>query len=524
MRCKKVPRWRYWLLVLLCLAGVAIPYAPSYAAPSVAQDSVYTPFWLHQGRVSARGEELLRALRESWRHGLNPASYDLAEMTARLKAEPQAAEAPALEALMTRAYIHLGQDLSGIRVNPAALGTQKQYWKAPYTPEALLRRLAQAGDVFALLESFAPQGQTYKRLQAELETLLSSDAPAYDSVLPLAIKGTLDPYEKAQAVPALRVRLGVPEKQGEDASLYDEALATAVIAFQRENGLKPDGIVGGQTLEILNITRDHKIRQVLANLERLRWVYDEKPEKFVMVNIPSATLWGVENGQIALEMPVIVGRKARPTNMFVADITGVRFHPNWTVPPTIKKDDILPKLQADSAYLSEKGMALIKGSGAEAMQIDPASVDWATITAGELAQMRMVQIPGAHNPLGRVRILMPNVYNIYLHDTNQPEYFNRAGRAESSGCVRLSAPEALAAFLMKARADWSPAQMEHWLLDGKTRDIGVPYRVPVYMLYHTMWVDRTGRLIYGNDLYGYDKILADLLKKIDGLPVFAKNE
>ncbi|MCB1651440.1 MAG: L,D-transpeptidase family protein, partial [Alphaproteobacteria bacterium] len=308
-----------------------------------------------------------------------------------------------------------------------------------------------------------------------------------------------------------------------DPYIYDDRLSAAVIEFQKQNGLKPDGIVGSQTLEILNKTNKQKIGQIIANLERLRWVEENKPDKFVVVNIPSATLWAVDGGKVQFEMPVIVGRKKRPTNTFVAQITGVRFNPTWTVPPTIKKEDILPKLKEDPEYLSSKGMELVSGVGENALTIDPASVDWAAISEDDLKQFNMVQTPGSHNPLGQIRVLMPNRYNIYLHDTNERGYFSRASRAASSGCVRLKEPKKMADFIMRSGKSWNDAQMESLLGAGKMRDVFIKNPIPVYLLYYTVWINEKGELVYGNDLYGYDKKLIKMLSDIDGILIPVDN-
>src|SRR5690606_4328789 len=133
-----------------------------------------------------------------------------------------------------------------------------------------------------------------------------------------------------------------------------------------------DGGIGPATQKILNLSRLDKINQLVANLERQRWMDRVKPEKYVMVNIPSATLWAVEKGSAALQMKVIVGKETRPTNSFKTTITGVRFNPTWTVPPTIKREDYLPKLAEDPEYLSKRGIE-IKYEG---RTVDPLSVDW----------------------------------------------------------------------------------------------------------------------------------------------------
>lgn len=479
----------------------------------------YEPFWVKNGSLAPEGAALVKALQESWTHGLNPASYRVREILENLE-KGRTVEA---ELHLVDAYLRLGRDLGGIRINPAPLQTQKSYWKQPPTPAALLKGLGESRNVPELFQSLAPQGATYKRLREELMHLAVQAPPAYEAVLPLKFSGVLNPYERSAGVPGLRRRLGVSAPERGDPLIYDETLAAAVIAFQRENGLKADGIVGGQTLGVLNLTRRQKMRQIVANLERLRWVGEDRPEKMVIVNIPSATLWAVEGGKVAFEMPVIVGRAKRPTNMFIARITGVRINPDWTVPPTIKKEDILPRLREDPEYLTNKGMQLITLSGGKATTIDPMAVDWGNLTQTELAKLRMVQIPGAHNPLGRIRILMPNIYNIYLHDTNQPEYFSRAGRAESSGCVRMSEPEKMAEFILKTRKGWDMDGMRKLMDSGETYDLSIPDPVPVYMLYYTVWVGDDGRVIYGNDLYGHDARLIRMLQDIDGIAFSVDN-
>jgi murein L,D-transpeptidase YcbB/YkuD len=483
----------------------------------------FKPVWVSAGAPLDIAQSYRAFLADSWTHGLNPYRYHLKEIDA-LMAQKDAGVFGDLEVLLTDSYIRLGRDLSGIRINPAAMDTQKKFWKSPLNVEALLQELSAAKDPVRSVMALVPQGQTYQKLQEELRRLVRDPAPAFEAVLPIRLEGNLHPYQRSAAVPALRARLEIEAVGDVDLLVYEEALAAAVIQFQRENRIKADGIIGGQTLELLNRTHKEKIYQVIANLERLRWVDEKRPDKFVVVNIPSATLWAVKDGQVAFEMPVIVGRGKRPTNTFITDITGVRFNPNWTVPPTIKREDILPKLQADPTYLAQKGMQLIRGSGVEAVSVDPLAVDWVNMTEGDLKQFRMVQTPGAHNPLGRVRVLMPNVFNIYLHDTNQPEYFNRAARAESSGCVRLSEPEKMANFIMSAREGWSDAQMQALFESGKMKDLVISRPIKVYMLYYTIWIGEDGGIIYGNDLYGYDKKLIKILQEVDGVFVPVDNK
>ncbi len=258
-------------------------------------------------------------------------------------------------------------------------------------------------------------------------------------------------------------------------------------------------------------------------MERLRWVADEKPNRFIVVNIPSATLWAIEEGQVAFEMPVVIGRKKRETLSFVTTIHGVRFNPTWTVPPTIKKEDIVPQLIENPGYLADKGMELYDGYGKDAPTLDPSVVDWANITESEMKGLRMVQIPGAHNPLGRIRVLMPNSHNIYLHDTNDKSLFWRADRAKSSGCVRLKDPEKVAEFVMKAKNSWNEKSLKKMLDKPKTSDIYTSERMPVYLLYYTTWIGDKGQIVYGYDVYDKDRELLQLIEKLDGIPFIRDN-
>ncbi len=472
------------------------------------------PYWSGGRGDRDKRERFVAFIEDSWSHGLNPGSYHIEDIQRLMDAETDAALAD-LDLLLSDAYVRLGQDLTGIRVDPLALNTRRSFWRKALPADVLLFRLGNdsAKDV---LDGLSQKGLIYTRVRQELRDIVTGPVADYERVLPIHIRGILRPNERHERVIDLRLRLGVSDEV-DDPYLYDDALAAEIIRFQRRHALKPDGLIGGQTLDVLNISREQKIRQLIANLERLRWVDESRPDKFVVVNIPSATLWAVEDGELAFEMPVIVGRKKRPTNMFVSDITGVRFNPNWTVPYTIKREDILPALREDPEYLTHKGMELLMGSGEDMVNIDPVSIDWASMSEDELKYFRMVQIPGGQNPLGRVRILMPNRYNIYLHDTNKPHYFDRASRALSSGCVRLKEPEKMAEFIMKERSGWSGEVMQGVLEEGDTRDLYIPRSIPVYLLYYTVWINERDEIIYGHDLYGYDKTLIKMLSKLDGI-------
>ncbi len=250
--------------------------------------------------------------------------------------------------------------------------------------------------------------------------------------------------------------------------------------------------------------------QLALNMERLRWLPEEKPERFIIVNIPSARLWAIEKGQTRLEMPVIVGRKDRATPSFIVDSIGVRFHPTWTIPPTIKRKDIWPKLKENPYYLLDKKVEIFEDN----KTLDPSVVDWNAIKDSELHNFKMVQLPGETNPLGKVRILMPNKYSIFLHDTIETG-FSGHERSYSSGCIRLQKPEKVAEFILQK-------DVRQFIDSNETQDILSKSNVPIHILYHTAWLGAGQKVVYGEDIYGYDKSLEKALNKINGLPNISK--
>lgn len=467
------------------------------------------------GSDHERIEDILRILEQSWRHGLNPDTYHVREIAA-LRHAKLPTEKAQLELLTSDGVARYVRDLTGFRLPPAAIREEAGFWRKPMETRSILAAVADRDDPVGILKSFAPRDVLYKRLQEELVALSENPDRAYERFLPISFGGALlHPGEFHRGVANLRGRLGLehdpaygPENK------YDDQLAAAVMNFQRENGLEPDGIIGSKTLALLNTGVEDKIEQIIVNLERLRWIGEEKPEKYVLVNIPSATLWAVEDGNVAFEMPVIVGRPERPTKSFITEITGVRFNPKWTVPPTIKAKDFLPKLIEDPAYLANKGIDVYQIVDGQRITLDSTAIDWTTVTREDLKSLRMVQAAGDNNALGRIRVLMDNPFDIYLHDTNAPEYFKKPSRAASSGCIRLSEPEKIADFILHDNDGWSEARRNALIDSGKTSEVTAAEKIPVFILYQTIWQDNEGRLVYGPDIYGQDRRMLEAMKPL----------
>ncbi len=478
----------------------------------------YEPLWLTSStRIKSDVDDVIKLMQESWKHGLNPENYHVNELWKLYESDPKMTRFD-LELTLSDAVIRYGRDLTGMRIDPGRIKQKSRYWQQPALGVDILHYIAKTRNGKRALKRLTPSGELYRALQEELEDLVKT--PDGDVQKVRLYRGALRPGNSHRAVRDVRLRLGFdPVAAEQDEYLYDDALYEAVLQFQKSHGLYPDGIIGPQTVQIMNMTRQDKINQIIANLERMRWVEQKKPKKYVLVNVPSARLWAVENGRTRLEMPVIVGTKKRETISFRTEITGIRFNPNWTVPPTIKREDYLPKLQEDPHYLTRRGIEMVSGYGRKAQTIDPETIDWNEISWEEMKGIRMIQAPGRSNPLGRMRIIMPNPYNIYLHDTNNKKLFSRANRTLSSGCIRVSEPEKLIMFLMKGQQSWDEEAMEAVFATGRLQELSVPDPVPVYILYQTVWLDERGDVVFGPDVYGRDRKLIQILKSKNSIHI-----
>lgn len=514
----------------LTLALLTLTHPVQAAAPTIRYNDAISQYytlqavdrlWLDSdGELTEKGATLLKFIGESWQQGLNPDNYHFTELADYAQGNDKKM-LPYYDRLFSDAYLQYAHDMSTMRIDGRKISVDPVYWDTALPPDLLLRKITDATDLEAYLVSLEPLGPLYKRLKEEVIAYVTRKDELDKSFKPVMLDNArlLRPGESdPQLVALLRERFALNEAPDDwSKNTYDAELTKAVVDFQGSNHLKADGIIGAETLRLLNKSPANKYYQAIANMERLRWLHRTKPSKYVLVNIPSQTLWTVENDDITQEMRVIVGRKERPTMMFVSEITGVRFNPNWTVPSTIKRDDFLPMLKKDPLSLAAKGIDLkYKTPGTqEWLSLDPTLVDWSTVTPSDMANINMVQQPGPTNPLGTIRILMPNQYNIYLHDTSNPEYFNSTLRAESSGCVRVKEPKKLADFILKSNPDWDMSYVKTMLDKQKMIDVRAAQKIPVYLLYLTVWLNEDGSLTYGPDLYGWDSEMLHALEKAD---------
>jgi len=456
----------------------------------------FAPLWDDPQRVQA----LLAAIAASRTHGLEPRDYPVEPAVA--SADP--AQAVERELSLTDAFMRLAYHLRFGKADPRDLQRGWNFGRslAGADPVAALAALLAEPDPAQALERLAPQLPAYRGLRQVLAQLRRVEAgggwPRVDDG-PRLERGATGPRVRQLHA---RLRASGDLDDGGDDAAFDDALAAAVRRFQSRHGLAADGIVGRATLAALNVPVADRIAQVRANLERLRWVARELAGDYLLVDIAgfNAQLW--LNDAVAWQARVVVGRTFRTTPEFRAAMKYIVLNPEWNVPPTILREDVLPKVIRDPDYLRQQHMRVLDRDG---RAVDAAAITWAAYRERPRAfPYRIVQAPGADNPLGGIKFMFPNEHAVYLHDTPARELFDKPVRAFSSGCIRVERPLELAALLLDDAERWSEPQLRAAIGSGRTQTLPVRRAVPVLLLYFTASVGPDGQPNFRPDLYGRD--------------------
>ena len=298
-------------------------------------------------------------------------------------------------------------------------------------------------------------------------------------------------------------------------NIFDEDLKNAVISFQNKHGLFADGIVGGQTLRFLNVTAKRKVALIRLNLERMRWLPRNLGEKYLLVNIPEYKLRLYENNNIKLNMAVIVGDTKFPTPVFSDKMAYVVLNPNWNIPDSIAKNELIPKLLKDPNYLANNGIDIYAGWNGAVEKVDSKEVLDSAILQDEtnLQTFRFSQNSSKANPLGKMKFMFPNKHSVYIHDTPGKSLFTYARRAFSHGCIRLSKPEELLSTIASEDKNLDITKANEILANTAITDksIGLDKKIPIHIVYLTSWVDENGILQFRDDIYNFDKMQKELL-------------
>lgn len=458
----------------------------------------FEPIWLNEDaagtvQFSPAAQGIVALFETAHLQGLNPSDYLSAALDVKAAAaDPQ--RLAALESSFSAAVLRYAQDAYSGRLNPRAISGNIDISPKRLDETALFAKLATASDPAAILMDLHPGHREFVALRDLLAAHYDGSIPERS---PIADGKLLRLGATDARVPLLRERLGLEPAEGENVALYDAALVEAVKSFQHSMGLNADGVVGPATIAALNGANGATRADIVANMERWRWMPEDLGEFNVFVNIPEFRLEVQKYGDVVWDTRVIVGSLQRQTPVFSDNIRHVVTNPYWNVPPTILRQDVMPRVAANPGYLDSQNMELLYGGRV----IDAYSVDWAEANP---SQFRVRQKPGRSNALGMVKFLFPNQHDVYLHDTNSPGLFARSMRALSSGCVRVEDPFAFAEALLQFEPGFTVASVESSVGGSNERWFNMNRQVPVHLAYFTLRVSEDGTVRSYGDLYGHN--------------------
>ncbi|SCC58531.1 Murein L,D-transpeptidase YcbB/YkuD [Chitinophaga costaii] len=353
-----------------------------------------------------------------------------------------------------------------------------------------------------------PVNRQYKLLRDELKKLADVDkAGQWDTIA--VSKNILKPGQQSPVVTSVKIKLhalgDLPD--ADTSASFTPALDSALRNFEDRMGLKVDGQITPAVVKALNVPLKNRMEQILVNMERLRWVPADPSGDYLLVNIPAYKLYVYEDGKLAWNCNVVVGKPGGSTVIFTKKMQYVVFSPYWNVAPGILAHEVLPAVKRNPGYLARENMEVVTGTG------KPVSGVNFNKYSGSNFPYIIRQKPGGKNSLGKVKFLFPNEYNIYLHDTPSKGLFNATDRSFSHGCIRVQEPEKLANWVLRKDSLWNADKIHTAMNAGKEKYVQLKgdEQVPVYISYFTAFVDSQGRLNMRSDVYGHDAELAKLL-------------
>lgn len=479
---------------------------------------------------------IIKALLDSEKEGLQPKDYNVYALQDIEKIYDNLSDSTLVkyDLLLTvnlQTYI---SNLSKGRIKPTDVYRDWDLKLNDVDINKILFTAIENNDLKSEIEKCKPQHIIYKKLKNALQLL--NEFPE-DSTKMVEVKDKIIFGKKNKAVISIKKKLIYwHDLSPKDTltSIYDKDTQTAMKIFQKRHGLNPDGVIGKATVEALNYSKSQRIEQVIANLERWRWFAHDFGKHYLLINIPDYKLVAIKDNDTMQIQRIVVGKDSRKTPILESKITNINLNPNWTVPPTILREDIYPEAIKDKGVFRKKGLQIFDKNNNE---VNPYT--WTLATAGKY---KYVQKPSRNNSLGSMKINFPNKYSVYLHDTNHRNYFDFTKRSLSSGCVRLEKPLIMAAYLLNDTTKWSlqkirdTTDIAHYkkLIKEKENKIAIrnakllaknpllefaPARLPspelktivirikeeilIHQLYWTAW-ENEGKLQFREDIYCAD--------------------
>lgn len=481
---------------------------------SIYMKNDYFPLWFDNDGSSGNIKKIENVIDKSQDLGLEREDYNpalLSELAGKydnfsgIDSDTDLGKLSAVDLLFSNTVLQIAEDIyfgkndvSHIHNNEI---TKKEYFDfVKEVQEAIL-----SGKLVDLPDLLEPKSVIYKSLIGHLKRYNDiKDKGGWPRVP--AVQSKLVKGDRDTRILAIKERLLVTGDLKDVSGSYindnyfDQKLFDAVRHFQRRHGLQQDGVVGRNTVQAMNIPVEKKIEILKLNLDLWRNLPRDLGDRYIIVNVPGFHLYGFEKDRIVTDMKVVVGRSDWVTPVFQDEMTYIVVNPYWNIPSSIFKDEILPELRKDPAYLQKQNISIITSWGEDAVPLDPMLIDWHQFNPDNW-NIRLRQEPGPGNPLGKLKFMFPNKHNVYLHDTPMKGLFDRHDRKFSHGCIRVEKPLELADYVFNGRSSWNKNRIIDEINTGISKQVPIPEPVPIYIMYFTAWVDDDGSAMFFRDIY-----------------------
>lgn len=481
---------------------------------SFYDENNYQNIWSKSETWQPLADSLYDFIKKAEAYGLFPGDYhykDLLAIRSTLSNDSLAKMDANLwtkaELMLTDAFMQITKHLKQGRLLPDSLSLSANITLAKDFFIKNLNTVIESGTLIGVLNGLEPKHSGYQELKKGITKFIDSmDRKVYTYVA-FPVKDSLSFLKN------LKKRL----QQG---GYLDTALkqidsihiANAIKKFQGKRGTRADGKISPSLVRSLNVTDLERFKKIAINIDRYKQLPEKFPSRYIWVNLPSYYLRVLVNDSVIIESKTIVGKPSTRTPMLTSEISDMITYPQWTIPNSIIKQEILPAMKRNSGYLARKGFHLVDMKGET---VDPYTVDWTKYSKG--IPYKVVQGSGDDNALGILKFNFDNPYSVYLHDTNQRYLFKNAARALSHGCVRVQEWEKLAFYIaandsIHQTAGVSPSytidSIKTWLAKKERKRMVVKNRLPLFIRYFTC-EGKEGKIIFYDDIYGEDKILRE---------------
>ncbi len=480
--------------------------------PDIYTKRLYLPNW--QNRKNR--EDALLSLENSWIDGLEPGDYHLDaihQLRNRIDSAdfPSPADAAVFDILLTDGLMLYSSHLIKGKIDPKTLDVSWNFGRRdiPRDAEKIFGDAIDSNKICEALYALRPQHQMYQRfIDERIRYQRLMEDGGWNTV---SISRTVKPGEKSQALMSLYKRLIATSDMTDSItkidSVYSGELVEGIKHFQSRHGLEPDGVIGKNTIEALNVPVESRIRQISVNMERMRWFISDFSKDMVLINIAGYSLFLYRDSVRQFQTKVMVGTYYNQTPVLKSKLNYLVLNPSWSVPYSIATKEILPKLKEDSTYLANKNMILLNTQG---KTVDPSTIDWKTVSGNNLIYT-VKQNPGPGNALGKVKFIFPNNYSVYLHDTPSRYLFAREERAFSHGCIRVQSPLSFAELLLQDK-NWDMEKILAAIDKGEEKTVHLKKPIDVFLLYWTSGFLDSGEIYFIRDVYNRDQKIYEGLK------------